>query len=119
MESFNKFYLDVFKNHYFDFTGRARRQEFWMFILFSVIVSIVLSIIDNILGIQILSTIYSFAVLLPSLSIGARRLHDVGKSGWWQLIALIPFIGIIVLIVFWVMDGTPGENKWGPNPKEV
>ncbi|MEP6871224.1 MAG: DUF805 domain-containing protein [Anaerolineaceae bacterium] len=122
MESVNKFYLDVLKTKYAQFDGRAGRQEFWMFVLFNVIVSVVLSIIDRILGIGsggfgLLSGIYSLAVLVPSIAIGCRRLHDVGQSGFLQLLALIPLVGALILIfAFYIKVGTPGDNQYGANP---
>lgn len=104
---------------YVDFSGRAQRMEFWMFQLFNFLVSIGLAIVDAILGLGILQPLYALAVLLPGLAAGARRLHDTNRSGWWLLIGLIPLIGIIVLIVFWVQDSDPGDNAFGPNPKAV
>ena len=104
-------YVEVLKK-YAVFEGRARREEFWMFALVNFIISVVLHLISPFLG-----GIYNLAVLLPSLGVGARRLHDTGRSGWLLLIGLIPLIGIIVLIVFWVQDSQPGANAHGPNPK--
>lgn len=119
------YYLDVLRK-YFVFEGRARRKEYWMFVLFSILISIVLSIVERVTGLYsaengvgFLSSIYSLAILIPSITVGVRRLHDTGKSGWWILIGLIPFIGSIVLIVFFVMDSDPGQNEYGPNPKLV
>jgi uncharacterized membrane protein YhaH (DUF805 family) len=109
-------YLGVLKK-YADFSGRARRKEFWMFALINFIIAIVLSVVDSMIGMPVLGLIYSLGVLLPGLAVGARRLHDIGKSGWWLLIGLVPFIGIIVLIIFFVMDSNPGDNQYGPNPK--
>ena len=119
MENVNKFYLDVLKTKYALFDGRAGRQEFWMFVLFNFIAGIVLSIIDSILGtgsvgFGLLSGIYSLAVLVPSIAIGCRRLHDVGQSGWFQLLALIPIVGALILIfVYYIKLGTPGDNAYG------
>ena len=116
-------YLSVVKN-YVGFSGRARRKEYWMFILVNIIISIVLSIVDRVVfdagngGISLLSGLYSLGVLLPSLAVSVRRLHDTDRSGWWLLIALIPLIGAIVLLVFCVQDSQPGSNQYGPNPKE-
>ena len=110
-------YLAVLKN-YAGFSGRARRTEYWMFVLFNVIITIVLNVIS--LAIQqgsILGGIYGLAVLIPGLAVGVRRLHDTGRSGWWLLIGLVPLIGAIVLIVFMATDGEPGDNAYGPNPK--
>lgn len=109
-------YLGVLKK-YADFSGRARRKEFWMFTLFNFIIMVVLSIVDGIIGIPILGGIYALGVLIPGIAVGARRFHDIGKSGWWLLLGLIPFIGVIVLIIFFVMDSNPGDNRFGPNPK--
>jgi uncharacterized membrane protein YhaH (DUF805 family) len=109
-------YLGVLKK-YADFSGRARRKEFWMFALINFVVMVVLSFVDSMIGMPVLGLIYALGVLLPSLAVGARRLHDIGKSGWWQLVGLVPFIGILVLIIFFVLDSNPGDNKYGPNPK--
>lgn len=116
-----QWYTDVIKK-YVVFSGRARRKEYWMFVLFNVIISIILSIIDSIAktrsgGVGILGAIYSLAVLLPSLGVTVRRLHDTNKSGWWILIGIIPLIGAIILIVFTATEGTPGDNQYGPDPK--
>ncbi|QMU78815.1 DUF805 domain-containing protein [Streptacidiphilus sp. PB12-B1b] len=111
-------YLDVLKN-YVGFSGRARRTEFWMFALINFIVAVVLGIIGAVIGTSVIGDIYALAVLLPSLAVAIRRLHDTGRSGWWLLIAIIPIIGWIILIVFDVSDSTPGENQYGPNPKEL
>lgn len=116
-------YLDVLKK-YAVFQSRARRKEYWMFTLFSMLIYIGLMIIEGILGmgseggIGLLSLFYSLGVLLPSLAVTVRRLHDTGRSGWWLLIGLIPLVGGIVLLVFMVLDGQPGSNQYGPNPKE-
>lgn len=111
-------YIDVLKK-YATFDGRARRMEFWMFNLFSFIIVCVLSGIEVALGIFGLSALYSLAVLLPSIAVAVRRLHDIDRSGWWIFICLIPVIGIIVLLVFYFIDGTPGDNRFGANPKET
>jgi uncharacterized membrane protein YhaH (DUF805 family) len=116
MEPFDKYFLDVLKNHYVDFGGRVRRETYWMFALFGLVISIVLTIIDAVLGIGFLGFIYSLGVLLPSLGLAVRRLHDTGKTGWWLLISLVPLIGLIVLIVFLATD-SHDENSYGPNPK--
>lgn len=104
---------------YVTFSGRARRAEYWWFVLFTTLVSIVLTIIDlGVMGSEmgLLSNLWSLAVLLPSLAAGSRRLHDTDRSAWWLLIALIPLIGIIVLIVFFAQKGTDGGNRFGPDP---
>ena len=117
------YYLDVLKK-YAEFTGRARRKEYWMFVLFNFIVSIVLGRIDamlgtvNSLGVGYIGGLYSLVVLIPSIAVGVRRLHDIGKSGWMLLVVFIPIVGFIWLIVLLATDSTPGENQYGPNPKE-
>lgn len=113
------YYTDVLKK-YAVFTGRATRKEYWMFFLINLVISIVLGLIErNVLGMQSapISSLYSLAVLLPSIGVGIRRLHDTNRSGWWLLIALVPLVGAIVLIVFLATDSLPGENQYGPNPK--
>jgi len=118
-------YLKVLKQ-YADFSGRARRKEYWMFFLFNMIFAIVAMILDNVLGIAIegvgygpLYGLYALAVLIPGLAVSVRRLHDVGKSGWMLLIALIPLIGAIWLLILMVTDSNPEENQYGANPKEI
>jgi uncharacterized membrane protein YhaH (DUF805 family) len=116
-------YLEALKK-YAVFSGRSRRKEYWYFVLFNIIVAIVLAGIDALLGTRssyagagLLSGIYSLAVLIPTLAVTVRRLHDIDRSGWWIFINLIPLIGAIVLLVFAVSEGTPGNNRYGPNPK--
>lgn len=111
--------------NYATFTGRARRKEYWMFVLFYVLFSIGVSIIDQVLGttdpdtgVGYLGGLYYLALLIPSLAVGARRLHDTGKTGWLLLLILIPIIGWIILLIFFIQDSQPGENKYGLNPKE-
>lgn len=118
-------YLDVLKK-YAVFNGRARRQEYWMFFLFNLIISMVLAYVDSKtgsfnpeVGIGTLGTIYGLAILLPAIGVSIRRLHDTDRSGWWLLIGLIPLIGAIVLIIFFVLDSTAGSNEYGPNPKGI
>lgn len=111
-----EWYLKVLKN-YVGFQGRARRKEYWMFALISFIISIVLTIVESVLGLtSVLTGIYSLAILLPSLAVGVRRLHDTGRSGWWLLLGFIPIIGFIVLIVFFCQE-SEADNQYGSNPK--
>ena len=126
-------YLKVLKENYVNFSGRARRKEFWMFHLFLIIITIICIGLDNILGTVVAMDAGPFGLIvlpfgwlfflcgifhfLPSLSLVVRRLHDVGKSGSWCLIGLIPIIGIVFLIVFLCSEGDKNENKWGLNPK--
>lgn len=110
-------------SHYADFTGRARRNEYWMFVLFNIIFAVIAGILDSILGIAKLGIgpicMYILAMFIPSLSVGVRRLHDVGKSDWMMLIAFIPIIGAIWLLVLMLLNSQIGENQYGPNPKLV
>ena len=108
------------------FQGRARRKEYWYFVLFNVIIGFVLAFIDGLIGtydmvtrIGFLSVLYSLAVLVPGVAVSVRRLHDTGRSGWWILINFIPIIGVIVFLILTVRDSQPQENQYGPNPKEV
>lgn len=107
---------------YVDFSGRARRSEYWYFFLFTLLVDIAASIVDAIIGSDlgagtgIVSLIAGLALLLPGIAVAIRRLHDTSRSGWWILIGLIPLVGWIILIVFYVQDSHP-DNAYGPNPK--
>ena len=109
-------YIGVLKK-YAVFTGRARRKEYWMFALVNTLIIVVLAASEAYLGIFGPSALYGLAVFVPSLAVNVRRLHDTDRSGWWVLIGLVPLVGAIVLIVFMVLDGTPGDNRFGPNPK--
>ena len=116
-------YIEALKK-YAVFGGRSRRKEYWYFVLFNVIVSLVLSAVDALLGtfssstnVGLLGGIYGLAIIIPSIAVSVRRLHDIDRTGWWVLISLVPVIGTLVLLVFAVLDGTPGENRFGPNPK--
>jgi uncharacterized membrane protein YhaH (DUF805 family) len=106
------------------FSGRSRRMEYWYFVLFNLIVFIVLGLIDTLLGtfnvvqgVGLLSGIYSLAVIIPTLAVTVRRLHDIDRTGWWIFINLIPLIGTIVLLVFALTPGTLGSNRYGSDPK--
>ncbi len=118
-------YIDVLKK-YAVFSGRARRKEYWYFVLFNLIISIVLMVIDHMtgtlsseFGVGLLGGIYTLGVLTPGIAVSVRRLHDVDKSGWWLLILLAPVVGPFLLLYFAVQDGSQGENRYGPNPKAV
>ncbi|WP_319462380.1 DUF805 domain-containing protein [Micromonospora sp. RTP1Z1] len=112
---------------YVGFTGRARRSEYWWFALFTVLVGLAAAILDGVLGTTlgsgrgstgVIGIIVNLALLLPTLAVAMRRLHDTDRSGWWLLIGLVPIVGAIVLLVFFVLDSTPGTNRFGANPKE-
>jgi len=116
-------YIGVLKK-YAVFDGRARRKEYWFFFLFTIIVSVILAIIDNLTGtysaqahLGLLGGLYALGTLLPGIGVTIRRLHDTGRTGWWILIAFVPIVGGIILLIFMVLDGNPGENKYGPDPK--
>ena len=117
-----QWYLDVLKTKYAQFSGRARRREYWMFFLFNLLVTVALLIVDAITGtltpsgLGLLSGLYTLAVLVPGIAVSIRRLHDTDRSGWWLLIGLVPLLGI-VLLVFMCFDGTPGDNQYGASPK--
>lgn len=122
-------YIKVLKK-YAEFNGRARRKEYWMFTLINVIISFGIVFIGVIFGsisgndftggaFGVIYFLYVLAVLIPGLAVTVRRLHDTGRSGWWFLIGLVPFVGTIILLVFMVMDSDPGENIYGANPKNV
>jgi uncharacterized membrane protein YhaH (DUF805 family) len=108
---------------YARFSGRARRSEYWFFVLFNVIVSVVASILDKVVGSDfgagtgIVSTVLGLALLLPSIAVFWRRMHDTGRSGAWFLLGLIPLVGAIILIVWECQDSNPGTNRFGPSPK--
>ena len=122
-----KWYLKVWKQ-YADFRGRARRNEFWMFTLFNALIGFALSLVMmpfmasmNFIPVVIIAILlgcYSLAVFVPSLAVAVRRLHDIGKSGWYFFIGCIPLVGGIIILVWFFQDSQVGENKWGRNPKK-
>ena len=119
-----EWYLKVLKQHYADFGGRARRQEYWMFVIINMVIGFLIMIgsgaaayATGIGSIGTLSLLYQLAVLVPGLAVSVRRMHDIGKSGWLLLLGLIPLIGVLILLYFMVLDSQPGNNEYGPNPK--
>lgn len=110
------YYIECFKK-YAVFSGRARRKELFMFFLFNFIVCIVASVLDALFAGGILYLLVLLACFLPGFAVQIRRLHDIGKSGWWYLLCLIPLIGSIILLVWFCYDSQPGDNAYGPNPK--
>lgn len=96
-------------NNYANFNGRASRSEFWYWVLFVVLVGVFLDIV----GIELLSIVFALGTLVPYFAVAARRLHDIDKSGWWLLLSLVPIIGAVVLIYWWVQKGTEGPNRFG------
>lgn len=110
-------YLKVLKQ-YADFNGRARRTEYWMFVLCNVIISVVLAVVAGIIRMPLLPSLYSLAILVPGIAVSVRRMHDLGKSGWVLLFGLIPLIGGILLLIWAATEGTRGSNPFGPDPKQ-
>jgi uncharacterized membrane protein YhaH (DUF805 family) len=121
-------YVKVLKQ-YVDFSGRARRKEYWFFALISLLISLGLFLVDACLfgyrftpahpHVAVLANLYGLGVLLPSLGVLVRRLHDTDRSAWWLFMYLVPLIGPILILVFLFLDSTPGPNRFGPNPKDV
>ena len=110
-------FIDCITKNYVNFSGRARRKEYWMFNLFNIIACFVVMLLDSFLELNnILILIYVLAILLPSYAVTVRRLHDTGKSGWWLLLMFVPF-GNIILLIFCLIDSTPRPNQYGENPK--
>lgn len=119
-----EYYIGVLKK-YAVFSGRAGRREYWLFVLWNTLIFLALYlltvllvhlvVLDRILA--VITVLYVLAVIIPSIAVAVRRLHDSNHRGWWFLIDLIPGAGGIVLLIFMVIDGTPGENRFGPDPK--
>lgn len=105
-------YFDVL-TRYADFNGRAGRREFWMFFLLNAVFTLVMRQVGHVAGVETASVMYTLIVLTPALAVGARRLHDTGVSGWWQLAGLVPFAGIFVLVFLYARAGMPGDNRYG------
>ena len=113
-------------NQYSDFDGRARRKEYWMFVLFNMVFGIAASILDTVLGLTwgalgygLIQAVYGLAMLIPGLAVCVRRLHDTGRSGWILLVVFIPIIGTIWILILLLKEGNSFENEYGPNPKQV
>lgn len=121
-----KWFVEALTRNYATFDGRARRKEYWHFVLWYCIAIIALAIVDGItgtldenVGLGLLSALFAIATFIPAIAVAVRRLHDTNRRGWWVLIGLVPIVGHIVLIVFAVQDSQPGANRFGPNPKGV
>lgn len=107
-------------SEYFNFNGRARRKEIWMFTLFNFFIYMGLAIIEWVIGTNmILTSLYGLAIMIPSIAVGVRRLHDISKPGLFILFGLIPFLGALILIYFFVQEGDQGPNEYGPDPKAM
>ncbi|MGJ8562693.1 MAG: DUF805 domain-containing protein [Alphaproteobacteria bacterium] len=111
-------FIDTITKNYFNFNGRTSRMGYWHYLLGYLVFAIIVALVASKLGQTgaMISNLISLALFLPAVGIGARRLHDIGKSGWWQLIMLVPLVGIIVLIVFFAKAGDAGANQFGEVP---
>jgi len=103
---------------YMDFNGRARRSEYWWFVLFYVFANLIASLVDGFVlgGLPVLQVILWLGLLLPSVGVAIRRLHDTDRTGWWLLLMLVPVIGAVIVIIFLCLRGTSGPNRFGPDP---
>ena len=110
-------YLKVLREHYSDFAGRARRREYWMFVLVNMIAVVLLGVTGTLVKLPWLSMLYGLGVLVPSLAVSVRRLHDIGRSGRLLLVSLVPVAGGIYLLYLFCLDGEKKLNRWGANPK--
>jgi uncharacterized membrane protein YhaH (DUF805 family) len=107
----------VLVTNYATFSGRARRSEYWWYVLFVFIASLVLGMVDKaVIGAGILQGAFGLATFIPGIAVGVRRLHDRDRSGWWLLIGFVPLIGWLILIYWFATPGTAGENRFGPEP---
>lgn len=116
-------FLDAIKSvvvdNYANFSGRARRSEYWFFVLANFLLGIITTILSDVVPrFMLIVYIVGLPLIIPSLAVCVRRLHDIGKSGWFYLLSFIPLIGPILMIIWFCQDSQPGENKWGANPKE-
>lgn len=117
--SFKDAIVTCLKDKYFCFSGRARRSEYWFFTLFTVIIGAVLGVLGNSTAVQVVTLLVDLALLMPSLGVTVRRLHDIGKHWSYIFMALIPIAGAIIMIVKCAQAGVPGSNEYGPDPKAV
>ncbi|MEJ2134817.1 MAG: DUF805 domain-containing protein [Desulfofustis sp.] len=121
MMSFTDAVRTCLKEKYINFSDRAARSEYWWFALFCWGVAVALSILDNLIfngasGYGIFSTVWGLAIIVPSIGVGVRRLHDLDKSGWWLLLSCIPIIGFFILLFWFIQQGTAGQNRFGADP---
>lgn len=111
-----EWYIKVLEN-YVNFEGRARRMEYWMFVLINFFITIGIGLLQSLLGMgEILTTVYGLAILIPMIAVSVRRLHDSGRTGWWILLYFIPVLGTLILIIFFCFQGDAGDNEYGPDP---
>lgn len=114
-------FMDVVKNKYVQFTGRAGRKEYWLFYLVNIALYLLFIILTSIFGngvltliISVIYTLFGLAILLPGIAVCVRRLHDVGKGGGWAFIAFVPIVGVFILLYFMIIKGEPNPNRFGP-----
>lgn len=119
--TFKEAVVKAIQQNYCNFSGRASRSEFWWFYLFCIVIGWVINLVfmSSETANYIVSGVFSLALLLPNLGLAVRRLHDIGKSGWWLFLAFIPVVGIIILIVWWCKDSQMEPNEYGPVPNMV
>lgn len=126
MEEFKANFLNVVMNNYMNFNGRARRKEYWQFVAVNIVLNVAISVVFTILGMVAdvfavlglaVSGLVGLGLLLPGLAVSVRRLHDLGKSGWFLLIALIPIVGPLYLLYLFIQEGVQGANEYGEDPK--
>lgn len=124
-EYFFRYFIDIYRKNYANFEGRARRQEYWFFILFYNVVGFLIGFLDGLFGteadygfysIGLFTTLFGLASFIPMIALAARRMHDLNKSGWWQLIAIVPVIGWVWFFILTVLQGTIGQNRFGEDP---
>jgi len=118
-----EWFIKVIKS--FSFNGRARRKEYWFFFLFVIVIAFLLGLLDSLIGtysrkteLGLLGGIFLLGILIQSIAVGVRRLHDTGRSGWWLLIGFIPFVGSIIVLILMLLAGQPGMNEYGPDPRQ-
>ena len=115
---FNAYFVDYLKNNYTNFEGRVTRRQYWMFVLYNVLVSFVIGFIGGLIPVlSFLSLLYVIAIIVPSVGLGIRRLHDLNLSGWFYLLVIIPFVGSLALLFLFCVPGDAGDNKFGPAAK--
>ena len=119
MMSFDDAVNNVIINNYIGFEGRASRSEYWWFFLFCIFVGIITGMADFVAGWNVITNIVIIALFLPTLSVAVRRLHDIGRSGWWYLIVIIPYLGYIVLLIFNILEGEEHPNQYGEVPTNI
>ena len=114
-----QYYIDFWKN-YFNFSGRSRRAAYWYAALMNFIVLLILNVLDRMVQtVDLFSGLYTLAAFIPGIAICVRRLHDIGKAGWWYLLVFVPVVGQIILFIWFICEGDHGNNVYGADPKEV